>query len=262
MHGEVSIGVPGALGPAAVAELAPHVERRGFAALWVNDTPGGDAIAALAAAGAVTTRLRLAAGVVPVDRRPAGEILRAVRDSRLPETRLTLGIGSGADRQHPLRRVGDAIAELRAGTSAAVVVGALGPRMRQLAAEAADGVLLNWVTPEVAAEQVAAARAARSPAARGIAYVRTIVDDGARPALEAEAERYAAVPAYAANFTRMGVRPIDTTLPGPAGDLADGIAAYRAGVDEVVLRAITPTGSVAELVRFVESVAALLRAAP
>lgn len=259
MQGEVSIGVAGALGPDAVAALAPHVERHGFAALWVNDTPGGDAIAALAAAGAVTSHLRLAAGVVPVDRRPATDILAAVRGSGVPEARLTLGIGSGGERRHPLGLVREAIRVLRKGTAAAVVVGALGPRMRALAAESADGVLLNWVTPAAAAEQAAAVRAVHTPAARVIAYVRTIADEAARPALEAESARYGAIPAYAANLARMGVRAIDTTLPPPGADLAAGIVAYRRVVDEVVLRAITPTGSVDELVRFVETAAERLR---
>ncbi|MDQ1530261.1 MAG: hypothetical protein QOE37_366 [Microbacteriaceae bacterium] len=255
MHGEVAIGVPGALGPDGIARLAPVVERCGFAGLWVNDTPGGDALAGLAAAGSATTHLRLGAGVLPLDRRPAAEILRAVRATGAPENRLTLGIGSGGARQGALSRVRDAVTALRDGTSAAVVVGALGPRMRALAAEAADGVLLNWVTAAQAAEQAGSIRAARVPAARVLVYVRTIVEEAARPALETEADRYGAIPAYADNFARLGIRPIHATLPPPQGDLATGVRAYLDGVDELVLRAVTPSGSVEELVRFVERAA-------
>jgi alkanesulfonate monooxygenase SsuD/methylene tetrahydromethanopterin reductase-like flavin-dependent oxidoreductase (luciferase family) len=256
MHGEISIGVPGALGPDGVARLAPHVELHGFAALWVNDTPDGDALAALAAAAAVTTHLRLAAGVIPVDRRPAPDILAGIRSAALPEARLTIGIGSGAARSGALARVRDAATALRAGSGAAVVVGALGPRMRALGADVADGVLLNWVTPGDAAEQARELRAARSPAPRVVVYARTVMDDAARPALAAEAERYGSIGAYAANFRRMGVRPIETTLPGSGDDLAAGVRSYLAGVDELVLRAVTPSGSVDELLRFVRAAAA------
>lgn len=251
-RGEVSIGVPGALGPGALAALAPRVERAGFAGLWVNDTPDGDALAGLAAAASTTRHLRLGAGVLPLDRRPAGEILRALAASGVPEHRLSLGIGSGNARSGALARVRDGVAALRAGTSAAVVVGALGPRMRELGATTADGVLLNWVTAAHAAEQAREIRAGRVPAARVIAYVRTVVDQQARTALEAEADRYGAVPAYSAHFTRLRIRPIDATLPPETGDLGAGIAAYLADVDELVLRAVTATGSVGELERFID----------
>jgi alkanesulfonate monooxygenase SsuD/methylene tetrahydromethanopterin reductase-like flavin-dependent oxidoreductase (luciferase family) len=254
MHGEVSIGVPGALGPQAVARLAPHVERHGFASLWVNDTPGGDALAALAAAAAVTTHLRLAAGVIPVDRRPAADILESITSTGLPEARLTIGIGSGAARDGALARVREAAGALRNHSGAAVVVGALGPRMRALGAEVADGVLLNWVPPGVAAEQAREIRATRSPAPRVLVYARTIVDPAARPALEEEAARYGAIGAYAVNFERMGVQPLETTLP-LGDDLGAGVRSYLAGVDELVLRAVTPTGSVDDLLRFLETAA-------
>ena len=80
-------------------------------------------------------------------------------------------------------------------------------------------------------------------------YVRTIAEPDARAALEHEADRYGSVPSYAANFERLGIRAIDATI-----DDAEGLAAFDV-VDEVVLRAITTTGSLVELERFVEEVA-------
>ncbi|MDH2442484.1 LLM class flavin-dependent oxidoreductase [Amnibacterium sp. CER49] len=257
MHGDVSLGVPGALGPEAIGALAPHVEQCGFTGIWVNDTPGGDSLAGLAAAGAAAPGLRLAAGVIPLDRRPADDVLAAVRATRVPEDRLTIGIGSGAGRAGALARVREAVAALRAGTTARVAVGALGPRMRALAAETADAVLLNWVTPEHAATQAAELRAV-APGLRVVAYARTVVEDDAREALETEARRYAAVPAYAANFARQGVGPLDTVLPRDDADLAAGVAAYLEGVDEVVLRAITRSGGLDELIGFAETAGAAL----
>jgi alkanesulfonate monooxygenase SsuD/methylene tetrahydromethanopterin reductase-like flavin-dependent oxidoreductase (luciferase family) len=64
-----------------------------------------------------------------------------------------------------------------------VVLGALGPRMLQLAGEASDGAALNWCTPEQIAwsrEQVAegARKANRNPAdVKMIEYIRICVDD-------------------------------------------------------------------------------------
>ncbi|NUT57575.1 MAG: LLM class flavin-dependent oxidoreductase [Agromyces sp.] len=144
----------------------------------------------------------------------------------------------------------DGIAALRQATDAAVVVGALGPRMRRLAAEEADGVLLNWLTPDVAAEATAQLRRdARERSVRSILYARTIAEEAARPALEAEATGYETVPSYAANFERAGIRAIDATI-----DDAARLGAFDV-VDEVVLRAITPNGSLAELERFAETTA-------
>ena len=245
MRAAVSIGITGRTDAATVRTLAALVERLGFHALWINDIPGGDSLAGLRVAAEATTALGLATGVIPLDRRPVATLDLA----GLPAERTVLGIGSGGAR-HPLGLVRDGVAALRQATDAAVVVGALGPRMRRLAAERADGVLLNWLTPSVAAEATAELRRdAGDHAARSILYVRTIADDTARPALEAEARRYETVPSYAANFERAGIRAIDATI-----DDASALAAFDV-VDEIVLRAITPDGTLAELERFAETTA-------
>lgn len=260
MRTEVSIGVPGALGPEAVRVLAPRVEAAGFAGLWVNDTPQGDSLEVLAAAAEVTTHLRLATGVVPIDRRPAPELLRDLEESGVPEARLTLGIGSGQLRRGAVDAVATALAELRGGTATGVMVGALGPRMRRLAAEHSDGALLSWLPASVASQQAAelreAGRQAQGEAPRAVLYVRTIVDESARPLLEREAAQYASYPAYAANFERLGFDAMDSTLPRDGVPLREAVATYD--VDELVLRAITPTGSVEDLLAFVDGAAAQL----
>ena len=249
----VSLGVAGSLGPDLLARLAPAVEDAGFAALWVNDTPGGDALAGLAAAARTTSRLRLATGVIPVDRRPAPAIADAVEAADLPAERLVLGIGSGAAREGALDRVSDAVEVLRARVGGRLVVGALGPRMRRLGAERSDGILLNWVTAETAAAQAREARAASAGASVAV-YVRTAVDPAARSRLEEEARRYAGFPNYAANFARMGVPALATTFPDAAA-LAEGLRAYERAVDEVVLRAVTPTDDLEAYLAFVAATA-------
>lgn len=245
MRAAVSIGIHGRTDAATVRALAPRVEALGFHGLWMNDVPGGDSLAGIRAAAEGTTTLGLATGVIPLDRRPVDTLDL----SGLPSERTTIGIGSGGAR-HPLGLVRDGVAALRRATDAAIVVGALGPRMRRLAAELADGVLLNWLTPEAAAAATAELhRDAGDRAVRSILYVRTIAEEAARPALLSEAGRYESVPSYAANFERLGMRALDATIDG-----AERLESFDV-VDEVVLRAITPSGSLEELVRFAEATA-------
>lgn len=246
----VSIGVAAALGPDTIAAIAPAVESAGFHALWVNDTPGADALAALAAAAAVTDRLTLATGVVPMDRRPPESIADAVR--ALPQDRLVLGIGSGAARSGVLALMRESVRRLREVTSARVLIGALGPRMRRLGAAEADGVLLSWLTPEAAKAQAAEAHAA-GPAAQASLYVRAALDPDAVQRLEEEAGRYGGFPQYRANFERLGIAPGATVLR--PDDFGRGIREYRSAVDEVVLRAIVAEDDVAAYTRFIETAA-------
>jgi hypothetical protein len=257
--GRISIGVAGGLGGPAITEIARVVEAEGFHALWVNDTPDGDALAGLAAAAAVTGRIGLATGVLPVDRRPADGILAEVERLGLPQDRLVLGIGSGQLRHGALERVGAAARTLRERTAARVVVGALGPRMRRLAASDADGALLSWLTPDAAARQATEAHAL-APGARVALYARASVDAGGAARRDREAERYGAYPAYAANLARLGIVPRDTVLPLPGdADLVPGAAAYAGAVDELVLRAVPAADDATAHVAFVRAAASLLR---
>lgn len=260
MTARVSIGVAGSLGPALIAALAPAVERAGFAALWINDVPGGDALIALAAAAGTTEHLHLATGVIPVDRRSAASIADEIEQLGLPQNRLTVGIGAGARREGALARVDDATALLRRRLDARVVVGALGPRMRRLGARRAGGVLLNWVTPDDAARQTVDMH--EEAAATHVAlYVRTAVDADASPRLREEIARYAAYPNYAANFARMGVDAGETVLEG-VDAARRSIPAYAAAVDEVVLRAITASDTLEDYLSFVDTASEVARTSP
>jgi alkanesulfonate monooxygenase SsuD/methylene tetrahydromethanopterin reductase-like flavin-dependent oxidoreductase (luciferase family) len=181
--------------------------------------------------------------------------VHAVRSDRIPPGRLTLGIGAGGTRQGALAMMADAAARLRAEIGARVLLGALGPRMRRLAAEAADGALLSWLTPEIAAEQ--AARAHRANADAHVAlYVRTAVDPAASDRLAVEVDRYGSAPAYAANFARLGITAAETVLA--PGALERRLGAYRDAVDEVVLRAIPVDDTVDAHLRFIDEVAEIL----
>jgi len=87
------------------------------------------------------------------------------------------------------------------------------------------------------------------------AYVRVALGTAACDRLLEEAVRYATIPAYAAHFARMGVKPVETAIAAQSPDaLAPALGKWQGVVDEIVLRAITGTDTVEENV-------ALLRAA-
>ena len=232
MTADVSIGVPGALGPEAVRRLAPRVEAAGFAGIWLNDSPEGDFLAGLAAAAEVTTPPPTRQRRDP--RRPACR----TRDHRGPPPHG--GAGGAAHARHRVRTAEDGCRRRgrRGGHRAPAGVEGGGGRRRARApdaaarAEHADGVLLSWLTPAVAAEQAEELRAlgrdAQGEMPRIALYARTIVDEAARPVLEREAAQYGTYPAYAANFARLGIGPIDTTLAPEDVGLAAGVAPYRA----------------------------------
>jgi alkanesulfonate monooxygenase SsuD/methylene tetrahydromethanopterin reductase-like flavin-dependent oxidoreductase (luciferase family) len=255
--GKISFGVVGALDRSFIRELAPRIEAAGFRSLWLNDTPDGDSLQGLAAAAEVTTTLKLATGIIPLDRRPPSAIIEALRAHQLPEDRLVLGIGTGQPKGG-LQRVAEAIPELREATSAPIVVGALGPRLRKLGAELADGLLLSWLTPHATADAMADLRrdaaAAGREGVRGVLYTRTAVEPDGLRNMVAEAARYQSYPAYAANFERIGAKAMDTTIYEKEHDrLMFRISQYTDSVDEIVLRAITGSNSLDAYIRVLET---------
>ena len=253
---KVSFGVVGALDRAFIRELAPRIEAAGFRSLWLNDSPDGDSLEGLAVAAEVTSTLKLATGVIPLDRRPASAIAESLRTLQLPADRLVLGIGTGMPKGG-LQRVSDAIDELREVTMASIVVGALGPKIRKLGAEKSDGLLLSWLTPDAATEAIADLRRDEAAVGRsgvqGILYTRTSVTPEGLRAMVAEAARYQLIPSYSANFDRIHAKAIDTTIYEKESDrLAFRIDQYTQSVNEIVLRAITGVNTVDAYVRVLE----------
>jgi alkanesulfonate monooxygenase SsuD/methylene tetrahydromethanopterin reductase-like flavin-dependent oxidoreductase (luciferase family) len=235
-------GIAGALDTSIVADLAREAEQAGYATFWANDTPAGDGLVALAAAQNTTSSIRLGVGVIPVDRKPAVAIATQLPELGLRQDRLIIGIGSGGLGQGALDAVRSAAELLQMRVEARVVVGALGPRMCEVGGEAADGVLLNWLTPGylpiLARLSTEAARAAGRPKPWIGAYVRVALAGPAEARLRAEAERYERYPAYAAHFRRMGVRAIETCVVGDAEQIEAGLNAFPSDADEIVVRAI------------------------
>jgi len=244
--------------PEILRASAREAEGLGYSSFWVNHPGATDGLAALALAAGETRRIELGIGVIPLHTRGPDSIVQGVHANGLPLDRLLLGVGS--PNPGALTRVREGVAALRSKLAARLVVAALGPQMCRVAGEVADAVLFNWLTPEHArrsAEWVraGAAAAGRQPP-RLFAYVRVALGAAASDRLREEGVRYAAIPAYAAHFARMGVKPVETAIAASsAGALAAALANWQGAVDEIVLRAITGTDTIDENL-------ALLRAIP
>src|SRR5213596_1590587 len=237
--------------PEILRASAREAEGLGYSSFWVNHPGATDGLAALALAAGETRRIELGIGVIPLHTRGPDSIVQGVHANGLPLDRLLLGVGS--PNPGALTRVREGIAALRSQLASRLVVAALGPQMCRVAGEVADGVLFNWLTPEHArrsAEWVrAGAVAAGRQPPRLFAYVRVALGAAAGERLREEGARYAAIPAYAAHFARMGVKPVETAIAArSAEELAPALAKWHGAVDEIVLRAVTATDTEHDLV--------------
>ena len=228
---------------------AREAEALGYSSFWVNHPGSKDGLAALALGAAQTRHIELGIGVIPLHTRGADRIEQGVRQQALPLPRLLLGVGS--PNPGALKRMREAITTLRARLSVRVVAAALGPQMCRLGGELADAVLFNWLTPAHARRSAgwvaAGAAAAGRQRPKLFAYVRLALGPAAREKLLAEGARYAAIPAYAASFARMGVAPVETAIAARTpGDVPRALEQWEDAVDEVVLRAITGKETIEE----------------
>ncbi|MEX0983598.1 MAG: LLM class flavin-dependent oxidoreductase, partial [Actinomycetota bacterium] len=232
--------------------------------------------AALTGLAGEVPAISLGTGVVPLPSRHP-ELLAAAAATVAERSggRLILGLGTGPAVPGALGRLratlvalrrlfreGEAVLQgerLRLGLVPEVPppiwIAALGPRAVRMAGEVADGVILNWCTPERAAEatgviRAAAAEAGREPDAVTIAvYVRAALAAGTADAALAAASEYGSYPGYARQFVAMGIDPGDPAsivaavcLTGDAGRSRLRLQAYRqAGADlPVVYPVIRP----------------------
>ena len=240
-----------------ITAAAREAEAAGYTSFWVNHPGPVDGLGSLAAAAAAARRIALGIGVIPLHTRGPQSIADGVRTHTLPLDRLWLGVGSPNPRS--LDRVREGVAALRKDVRTHLVVAALGPKMCRLAGEIADGVLFNWLTPEHAKASAAlvreGAQAANRPVPRLFAYVRLAMGPGAAERVAKEGARYDSVPAYHANFERMGVKPEATAVvTDTPAEVARALARWDGVLDEIVLRALPADDGV-------ESTLALVRAA-
>jgi alkanesulfonate monooxygenase SsuD/methylene tetrahydromethanopterin reductase-like flavin-dependent oxidoreductase (luciferase family) len=235
--------------PEIIRASAREAEALGYSSFWVNHPGSIDGLASLAHAAGETKRIELGIGVIPLHTRGPEAIVQGVRATKLPLDRLLLGVGS--PNPNSLGRVRDGVAAIRSQLKTRLVVAALGPKMCRLAGEVADGVLFNWLTPEQARLSAGLVREGAKAAGRTpptlYAYVRLALGTKAIEKLAEEGGRYAAIPAYGAQFERMGVKPVETCIAAQkAEEIPPALAKWQGAVDEVVLRAITGDDSIDE----------------
>lgn len=257
--------------PAAeVARLGRFAEDHGVGHVFVPDLRGAaapgvalsgrDAFASLASMFTVTSAVRGAVGVAAVIFHEPAALARAAGTlTELSGGRFTLGIGvshaeaaahgGGTYPASPLGEMRRWTAEMRRcssggglafGAGFPILVGALGPKMVALGASDADGVVLNWLTPEHARTTVEQVRAAAPAGTRPttVLYARLSPD----AAVRADAVNYDALANYHRHFALQGLDTPDAVVDGtclPAGDPAatrDRLAAYAdAGIDVLCL---------------------------
>ncbi len=228
--------------------LAQEAETRGYDTAWAAEASGADALMTLAVIAAHTSRLRVASGIVPIQTRtPIVLAMAATTLGHLAPGRVALGVGvsspiivgqwHGLPFRKPLAHMREAVQVLRLAlsgervnfegefhriknfrlslpsTPVRIYLGALGPKMLELAGEVADGVLLNWLAPETVGASIRHIETGARRAGRGLgdfeiaAFVRTCVTDDEAPArqwLARDITGYAIVDAYAEFFRSSG----------------------------------------------------------
>lgn len=239
----LGFGVTSTIDLELVQRLAPQIEAAGFSVFWSNDIPGGSSFDVLAACAGMTSKIRLANGIVPIDRVPADDWKLRIQNAGLDGNRLYAGIGSGRVAR-PIDPLREAIGTIREETGLPVVLGALRANMRRLAAEHADGVLLNWLTPDFAAQRQKEMASLRDQAGRtgpflNAAFVRVAIGDAAIVRLRHEAAKYESFPSYAKHFAEMGVSAFDASVAATSvEDAADGLRPFLRQFDHPVLRCV------------------------
>jgi 5,10-methylenetetrahydromethanopterin reductase len=238
-----------------LVQVVRTAEETGYDACFVPEIAAREAFSTLAGLAGATDRLRLGTGIVPMHaRRAMVTAMAAATVQDLSGGRLILGLGTGPPGSGALEGLRSYVQSVRAAMGelallppvpVPVWISALGERGFALAGEIADGVLMNWCTPERVARAraviaAAAARAGRDPKAVTIAvYIRANLADEeamAMEALRAAAGQYAMMPHYRRQLEAIGL-----------GDLA-GSAARAAGsgdasaVPEALVRTLCLVG--------------------
>lgn len=243
LGGEV-LGAP--VSPAETVEQACRAEADGFGSAWsVHFSRGTDALSALAVAGARTGRIELGVGVVPTyPRHPLALAQQAATVQALCGGRLTLGVGvshrpvieglHGLSYASPAAHMRDYLSVLvpllREGTvthqgpyyrvdggfavpgtaPVPVLVGALAPRMVEVAGELADGVV-TWLAGPRTLESVIVPRLQKAGPRRVVAAIPVAVCDDAdsgRASAETIFARYGGLENYQRQLAREGVRSV------------------------------------------------------
>jgi len=250
---KIELGPIGAaLSPAkgtAFVDAAIELEGLGYSTIWLT---GGqlDSLGQIADVVRAPRRVRVASGIISVDRFEPEAVAASYAEIEATHPgRFIVGLG-GAHGPKPLQTLAAYLDALGSVPATARVMAALGPRMLELGRDRAAGALSVLVTPEYTAR------------ARSLLGDDTTLAIEQLVVLEADPERarqiarrplgfLSTVPAYPANFRRMGFAEDDIAQLGDRlvdavvawGDL-DTVAAriaehVQAGADHVALGVTT-----------------------
>jgi alkanesulfonate monooxygenase SsuD/methylene tetrahydromethanopterin reductase-like flavin-dependent oxidoreductase (luciferase family) len=252
-------GVAAGLDPEVAAELARRCEGLGYRSMWSNDHPGASGLETAAFFHEAAPAVDVGVAVLALDRHDPESIAATADEEGLDPGRLWIGIGAGFTKR-PLDVMRKGLTELRAvlPAPARIAVAAMGPKMCALAGAEADGVFLNWMTPEHAAwarerVQEGAQAADRKVLPPIFSYVRVAVGDDAAERLLKEESFYRQLhQGYIRHFETLGAEPgtVGIAARNPA-DVPALLAPFEEAIDHVVVRALASAnvealGAVAE----------------
>jgi probable F420-dependent oxidoreductase len=255
------------------AEVAGRIESLGYSTLWLPDTVGRDPFAHIAWLASQTESLQFATGIANIFHRHPGP-MKQVANTLAEQTggRFVLGLGvshgplvaglRGLDYSKPLTKMREYLAAMDASPFGATapeepplrLLAALGPKMLELSAFAADGAHPYWTTPE----HTAMAREVIGPEALLCVEQKVVLSTDADAARAAGIEAlgmYASLPNYRNNWKRLGFtedeieqrdkRFVDAVVVwGDEDRVRAGVQAhYDAGADHVCVQPLSTEGA-------------------
>lgn len=203
------VGIEGAIGPQAVAEMAALAEELGYRSFWLNVFGKVEPYECLKLALAHTKAIEIGVGLFPLDKHPADEIVARLRDSGIVPARTILGVAGGQMKQGLLQATADAIKLLhRSLPGCRVAAGGYGPKMLELGGREADVILANWLTPDRLQWFIDGVKAGSDQAGRAVPpiylYHRCAAGSDALKRLEAEIQDYRRFPVHLKHQESMG----------------------------------------------------------
>lgn len=225
-----SLGVALDPGP-SVTDAAAALERLGYPTIWLTGGPL-DNLGQVAEVVRATENVRVATGILSVDRFPADDVAALYADVEATDPgRFVVGLG-GAHGPKPIQTLNAYLDRLESVPVSARVMAALGPRMLELARHRASGALPVLITPDYTAQ-------ARSQLGDDTTLaVEQLVVFETDPARARELARVplgflGGLPAYRTSFRRMGFS--DDEIARLADRLVDALVAWG-DVDAVAAR--------------------------
>ena len=262
-----------AMSSGEAAEVAGRIESLGYSTLWLPDTVGRDPFAHIAWLASQTESLQFATGIANIFHRHPGPMKQAANTlAEQSGGRFVLGLGvshgplvaglRGLDYSKPLSKMRDYLAAMDASPFRATrpdeaplrLLAALGPKMLELSASAADGAHPYWTTPQ----HTAMAREIIGPDALLCVEQKVVLSTDADAARAAGIEAlgmYASLPNYRNNWKRLGFtedeierrdhRFVDAVVVwGDEDRVRTGVQAhYDAGADHVCVQPLSTEGA-------------------